>query len=169
MKLYYRDSLSCTPVVEVTQEWFKWHSIDELAVHWHILISIEGDLVQVDLEWHSDFAVAQWQCIGWTQIWLMPNILLKSRPLIGRELGILASDWSRGLSENVQRGYPYDPENLPMDHFWNFSINWQSSGSQIAVKWQSSGSWVTVMWQLSDSQVTVNWQSIGSRCSGSSF
>ena len=44
----------------------------------------------------------------------MPEILLKSRPLIGRELGILASDWSRGLSENVQRGYPYDRKNLPL-------------------------------------------------------
>ena len=43
-------SLSGIPVVEVTQEWFKWHGIDELAVHWHILISIEGDLVQVDLQ-----------------------------------------------------------------------------------------------------------------------
>ena len=42
--------LSCIPVVEVTQEWFKWHDIGELAVHWHILISIVGDLVQVDLQ-----------------------------------------------------------------------------------------------------------------------
>ena len=58
--------------------------------------------------------MAQWQCIGWAQIWLKPKILLKSRPLIGRELGILASDWSRGLSENVQRGYPYDRKNLPL-------------------------------------------------------
>ena len=38
----------------------------------------------------------------------MPDILLKSRPLIGRELRMLASHWSRGPSENFQRGYPYD-------------------------------------------------------------
>ena len=145
-------SLSGIPVVEVTQEWFKWHGIDELAVHWHILISIEGDLVQVDLEWHSDFAVAQWQCIGWTQIWLMPNILLKSRPLIGRELGILASDWSRGLSENVQRGYPYDPESLPMDHFWNFSI---LSGLEN----QHRIGQLTQDWSIGTGM--VNWNSIG--------
>ena len=28
--------------------------------------------------------------------------------LIGQKLETLASDWSRGLSENFQRGYPYD-------------------------------------------------------------
>ena len=43
-----------------------------------------------------------------------PRISPKSRPLIGRELRILASDWCRGLSENIQRGYPYDPEPLPV-------------------------------------------------------
>ena len=118
-------SLSCSPVVEVTQDWFKWHGIDKLAVHWHILISIGGDLVQVDLQWHSDFAVAQWQCIGWTKILLMPNILLKSWRLIGRELGILASHWSRGPWENFLRGYPYNPECVPIELYWpQITLDW---------------------------------------------
>ena len=42
---------------------------------------------------------------------------MKSRPLIGRELEMLASHWSRGPSENVQRGYPYDPEPGPIERF----------------------------------------------------
>ena len=40
------------------------------------------------------------------QIYLIPQILLKSRLLIGRELQMLASDWSRGSVENDQRGTP---------------------------------------------------------------
>ena len=52
--------------------------------------------------------MAQWQCIGLIKISLMPENLMKSRPLIGRELRMLASHWSKGLSEKFQRGYPYD-------------------------------------------------------------
>ena len=44
---------------------------------------------------------------------------LKSRLLIGREPKILPSDWSRGPPENVQRGYPYDLESLPLECFWH--------------------------------------------------
>ena len=40
------------------------------------------------------------------QIYLIPQILLKSRLLIGRELQMLASDWSRGSVENDERGTP---------------------------------------------------------------
>ena len=40
------------------------------------------------------------------QIYLIPQILLKSRLLIGRQLQMLASDWSRGSVENDQRGTP---------------------------------------------------------------
>ena len=40
------------------------------------------------------------------QIYVIPQILLKSRLLIGRELQMLASDWSRGSVENDQRGTP---------------------------------------------------------------
>ena len=40
------------------------------------------------------------------QIYLIPQILLKSKLLIGRELQMLASDWSRGSDENDERGTP---------------------------------------------------------------
>ena len=43
---------------------------------------------------------------------MLQKILLKSRLLIGQELEMLASDWSRGPSENFQRRYPYDPDIL---------------------------------------------------------
>ena len=44
----------------------------------------------------------------------MLRMYLKSRLLIGREPKILLSDWLRGLSENIYRGYTYDPESLPL-------------------------------------------------------
>ena len=54
---------------------------------------------------------------------------------------IEASDWSRAqnpcfwlverLSKNFQRGYPYDPGSLPMDHFWRSFI------LSVAVQWHS--------------------------------
>ena len=38
---------------------------------------------------------------------------------------MLASDWSRGLSENFQRGYPYDPEPVPIERYWPQSaLDW---------------------------------------------
>ena len=40
------------------------------------------------------------------QIYLIPQILVKSRLFIGRELQMLASDWSRGSVENDERGTP---------------------------------------------------------------
>ena len=76
--------------------------------------------------------MAQWQCIGSIQIWLMQNILLKSRPLIGRELGILASDWSRGPFENVQRGYPYDRKNMPLLCFWDLDSSQRVANPSLA-------------------------------------
>ena len=44
------------------------------------------------------------------QIYLIPQILLKSRLLIGRELQMLASDWSEGQLKMI-KGVPlYDME-----------------------------------------------------------
>ena len=38
---------------------------------------------------------------------------------------MLASHWSRGVSENFQRGYPYDPETLPIEHFLpQMTLDW---------------------------------------------
>ena len=49
-----------------------------------------------------------------------PRVLLKSRPLIGRETRILASHWWRGLSEHIQRGYPYDPQKEQVLATWKW-------------------------------------------------
>ena len=35
MKTGWQIILIVIPVVEVTQEWIKWHGIDELALHQH--------------------------------------------------------------------------------------------------------------------------------------
>ena len=70
-----------------------------------------------------------------------PRILPKSRPLIGRELRIVASDWWRGLSEHIQRGYPYDPEQEQVLATWKrqepvlATLNWQKPFLRIC-KWQ---------------------------------
>ena len=38
---------------------------------------------------------------------------------------MLASHWSSGVSENIQRGYPYDPELLPMDGLLSkLAVHW---------------------------------------------
>ena len=63
--------------------------------------------------------MAEWQCIGWLLIQRKLRIWLKSWLLIGREPKILPSDWSRGPSENVQRGYPYGSEPVPILSHWN--------------------------------------------------
>ena len=90
------------------------HCGGAVEVQW---LKLAGNLVQ----WHksglSGIPVAEWQWIGWLQIRRKLKIWPKSRLLIGREPRILLSDWSRGPSENVQRGYPYDPESLPLECF----------------------------------------------------
>ena len=58
--------------------------------------------------------MAEWECIGWFQIRQTFRFWPKSRLLIGREPEILRYDWSRGRSENFQRGYPYGSEPLPI-------------------------------------------------------
>ena len=62
--------------------------------------------------------LAHWRQIGRLQIRPTPRIWPKPRLLIGRELKMLASHWSRGPSESFQRGYPYDPEPAPIERFW---------------------------------------------------
>ena len=62
--------------------------------------------------------LAHWRQIGRLQIRPTPRIWPKQRLLIGRELEMLASHWSRGPSESFQRGHPYDPEPAPIEHFW---------------------------------------------------
>ena len=55
------------------------------------------------------------QCHLSPKINFMPCMSLKSRLLIGLEHRMPASDWSRGLVENEQRGTPYDMEgHLPL-------------------------------------------------------
>ncbi len=104
--------------VSLAENWSEGHSSGEVALRWSSLIETgskkwTSSWVAVEWQqWHksglSGSALTNWLSIGWLQIWLMQKIYPKSRPLIGRELRILASDWSRGLSENLQRGYPYD-------------------------------------------------------------
>ena len=60
-----------------------------------------------------------------------PRILRKSKSLIGRELRIVASDWWRGLSEHIQRGYTYDPQQQQVFATWKWqepvlaTLHWQ--------------------------------------------
>ena len=105
-------------LVPLAEEWSEWHSSGTLALNW---LSLPWD----ESEWHS---------IGLLQIGLSLRIWLKSRPLIGRELGMLASDWSRGPFENVQRGYPYDPEPVPLEQFWS-SIQWKHVPLKLCYPW----------------------------------
>ena len=77
------------------------------------LISID---IRLDVNRHTiGSQLAHWQWIGRPKIWPTLIIWLKLRFLIGREPEMLASHWSRGASENIQRGYPYDPEPLPIE------------------------------------------------------
>ena len=81
---------------------FCWKSIGiPLAVQCHSIVSQFG---------HK-------RRIGKLQIRQKPRIWPKPRLLIGPELKMLASDWSRGPSENFQRGYPYDPEPVPIERY----------------------------------------------------
>ena len=106
-----------------------WHPIDcQLTSDW-ISIGIRLDFSQSAFSWQSmgiPFVVkchsivsqlAHWRQIGRLQIRPTPQIWPKPRLLIGRELEMLASHWSRGPSESFQRGYPYDPEPEPIEHF----------------------------------------------------
>ena len=44
---------------------------------------------------------------------------------VGRELKMLASHWSRGPPENFHRGYPYDPDFVPIERFWpQMALDW---------------------------------------------
>ena len=86
---------------------------------------------------------------------------------------IEASDWSRAqnpgfwlverLSKNFQRGYPYDPGSLPMDHFWRSFI------LSVAVQWPSDthvAQWHFVEKNysifLSGTALALHWHLIGS-------
>ena len=91
---------------------FNWHSIDiPLEVNWHWIGRFM--ILNFSCYWEE----FNWQCIGWFRVLPTPRIWPKSRPLIGRELRILASYWSTGLFKNIQRGYPYNLEPLPIDGF----------------------------------------------------
>ena len=97
-------------------------SVGQMAVHWYKLTC---DWVHWLFIGQSGIPVAEWQCIGWLQICQKLRIWPKSRLLIGREPKILPSDWSRGPSENVQRGYPYDSEHVPLEWFLTtLALNW---------------------------------------------
>ena len=67
--------------------------------------------------------------IGRLQIRPIPRIWLKPRLLIGRELKMLASHWSRGPSGKFQRGYPNDPKPIPIERYWPWlALDWFISG-----------------------------------------
>ena len=102
---------------------FNWKSIDiPLVVDWH---SIGVNWNTIDSQWafclqtiriplvvqcHSIVSqLAHWRWIGRLQIRPTSRIWPKPKLLIGRELEMLASHWSRGPSGKFQRGYPYDP------------------------------------------------------------
>ena len=61
--------------------------------------------------------LAHWRRIGSLQIQLTPRFGPKLRLLIGQELEMLASHWSRGPSEISQKGYPYNPEHVPIERY----------------------------------------------------
>ena len=128
-------------------------------VDWHSI----GSGNKPHLTWHGK--QSDWQCIGWFKVWQKSRILPKSRPLIGRELWMLASYWSRGLSENLQRGYPYNPEPLPMDGYWGkLAADW--------IDWWLGGiisRAAPQMFPSTGSQVAYNWILIGIRSDLSLF
>ena len=72
-------------LVPLAEEWSEWHSSGTLALNWLSLLWDES-------EWHS---------IGLLQIVLSLRIWLKLRPLIGRELWMLACHWSRILTQDT--------------------------------------------------------------------
>ena len=100
--------------------------VNQLAFDW--FISDPANRTLPSLEGSS--RLAHLHSIGGLQLWSTPKISPKSRLLIGRELRMLASHWSRGSSGNSQRGYPYDPEPGPIEWFWpQLSLDLSISGS----------------------------------------
>ena len=109
--------------------------------------SIEGNSrgarpwVETVIDWHpsglSDTAVVQWHFSDTVKIWLMPRIFLKSRPPIGRELRILASDWSRG-SPKIFKGGTLTILNLCQWIIFEDLLHcqWRSSDT-VTLKWHS--------------------------------
>ena len=86
--------------------------------------------------------LAHWRQIGRLQIRPTPQIWPKPRLLIGRELEMLASHWSRGPSESFQRGYPYDPEPAPIKRFWPQMTLGSSDCISIGSDWISISIWM---------------------------
>ena len=73
--------------------------------------------MKLDFQKSIYIQLANWHMIGRLQIWPTPRILPKWRLLIGRELRMLASHWSRGPSEIFQRSYPYNSKSVPIECF----------------------------------------------------
>ena len=151
-----------------SQSAFSWQSMGiSLVVQCHLIVSQLAHLRQ----------------IGRLQIWPTPRIWPKPRLLIGLDLEMLASHWSRGPSESFQRGYPYDPEPAPIERFWpqmtlgssncisigsewisisiGRDINCYRIGSQLA----SDGIQICIIldhnWHLFWSHLALDWTSIG--------
>ena len=108
--------------------------------------------------------------IGRLCIWSTPKIWPKWRLLIGRELRMLASHWSRGPWENFQRGYTYNHECVPIERYWpQITLDWFISGLAIlairrGVGWSVVslyGIWLDVNWHLIGCYFTSDWMSIG--------
>ena len=147
------------------------------------------------VKWHHYIVsqLAHWHWIGRLQIWSTVKNWPKSRLLIGREVRMLASHWSRGPSENFQMGYPYKPEPVPIKHFWSqmaedwfildhrwsstfvsqLVVNYHSIGHQLAIHWQSIGIPLVVEGHSISNQLTsigsplaFNWHS---SCSSVTF
>ena len=127
--------------------------------------------------------LAHWRQIGRVQIRPTPRIWLKPRLLIGRELEMLVSHWSRGPSESFQRGYPEDPEPAPIERFWpqmtlgssdcisigsdwiSISIGMDLNCYRIGSQFASDGIQICIImdhnWHLFWSQLAFDWTSIG--------
>ena len=114
------------------QSAFHWESIDiPLAVNWNTIgsqsaFSWQSMGIPLVVQCHSIASqLAHWRQIGRLQIRPTPRIWPKPRLLIGRELEMLASHWSRGPSEISQRGYPYNPEPVLIERYWpQLALDW---------------------------------------------
>ena len=141
-----------------------------LDVNWYPICKLG-----LALQWHQNvFRLSDCHWIGRLQVWRKTKIWPKSRLLIGRELGMLASHWSRGPQKIFQRGYPYDPESQPIECFWpqlvldwfildwhrivfRLVVNWHQIGRRLAFDWGALD-WVSIVFRL-----VLSWHQIGRR------
>ena len=121
-------------------------------VHWHLLVVNCHPI-------SSQLAHLHW--IGGLHTQPTKKIWPKSRLLIGRELRMLASHWSRGPTENFQRGYPYDIVPVSIEWFWpQLTQDWFMS-DWMYLNLLLIRSWLASDWMLIGIKLVFNWHQIG--------